>query len=310
MPLSKILDALENGTFRKIICGAANTGEEQVERLALVYALAGAHALDIGPQEKVYNAARRGLKKAGSLNPGLTPPLIMTSINVGEDKHFRKAGFDLSKCVQCLDCVKVCDIKNDPEKCYGCARCVEACQHNVITMVKMPESHKIKNYSSVEIHTGNSSAEQLRVFLDLNRAALDKTGLVSVSISSGRFNKEEMIKYAENIVNMFDKKIIIQIDGLPMRGGSKKSSTLQTLAAAAILLDAGVNAYIQLSGGTNHLTREFADMAGLKIAGVGYGSFARKIILPYIEEYKEEIFMEELGKIVRVAENLLKGGTG
>ena len=92
-----------------------------------------------------------------------------------------------------------------------------------------------------------------------------------------------------------------------MRGGTKKSSTLSTLAAASTLLDAEVNAYIQLSGGTNHLTQEIVNMTGLKISGIGFGSFAKKIILNYIEK-QEDIFGVDLNKIVKVAESLVKKG--
>ncbi|OGI00917.1 MAG: hypothetical protein A2Y25_02790 [Candidatus Melainabacteria bacterium GWF2_37_15] len=303
----KIFNALENGIFRKIICGAANSSEQQVERIALVYALAGTHVIDIGPQENIYNVAKRGIYRALDINPELIPPIIMTSVNVGDDKHFRKASFNLSQCVQCLECVKTCDINKDPEKCYGCARCVEACQHNAVTMVKMPGNLKIKNYDAIEIHTGNSTLEEVQAFVEINRMALDKAILLSVSIDSGRFNTIELIDYANSIVNMFGKKIIIQIDGLSMRGGTKKSSTLSTLAAASTLLDAEVNAYIQLSGGTNHLTQEIVNMTGLKISGIGFGSFAKKIILNYIEK-QEDIFGVDLNKIVKVAESLVKKG--
>jgi len=306
MTNSKIINALENGTFRKIICGAANTSEQQIERISLVYTLAGADVIDVGPQENVYNAAKKGVQRAQQVNPDITPPVIMTSVDAGDDKHFKKASFDLSRCVNCLECAKVCDINKDPEKCYGCARCVEACQHNAITMVKIPEVQKIRNYNALEIHTGNSSTEQVKTFVDINRTALDKTRLISASISSDRFNSKELVEYTNKIVGMFNKKIIIQIDGLSMRGGTKKTSTLKTLAAAATLLDAEVNAYIQLSGGTNYLTQEIVNTTGLKISGIGFGTFAKKIILSYIDGYEEAVFMAELKKIAAVAENLIK----
>lgn len=296
----------QGSRFVKIICGAANTSEQQVERLVLVYALAGADIIDIAPQENIYNAAQRGISRALEIKPELTPPVIMVSVNVGDDKHFRKASIDIMKCVQCLECVKVCDIKIDPAKCYGCARCVEACQHNAIKMIKMPEIHRIKNYNALELHTGNSSVEEVKAFLDLNRTNIDKAELVSVSIDSMRFNPGELVLYANSIVDMFYKKIIIQVDGLSMRGGTGKTSTLNTLASASTLIDAGVKAYIQLSGGTNHLTQEIVNLTDLKIAGIGYGTFAKKIILNYIENNEDHIFETNLTKIVQVAENLIK----
>ena len=90
-----------------------------------------------------------------------------------------------------------------------------------------------------------------------------------------------------------------------MRGGSKDISTLQTLAAAATLLDANINAYIQLSGGTNLLTRKIATMTGLKISGIGYGTLAKKNILSYIESSTEKEFQANLYKATQIAGNLL-----
>lgn len=306
MPHKKIITALETGNYRKIICGAANTSEQQVERLAFVYALAGADVLDIAPMDKIHKAAQKGISKAQEYKPDVFPPVIMTSINVGDDQHFRKASFNLAKCIECLECAKVCDIKNDPEKCYGCAQCVEACQHNAITLVKIPHEHKIKHYSAMELHTGVSSIEEVKAFVELNRSAIEHADLLSVSINSTRFNNADLIRYANSIISLFNKKIIIQIDGLSMKGGGKKTSTLQTLAAASRLIDAEVKAYIQLSGGTNYLTQQIVDLTGLHISGIGYGTFAKKIILSYIEDSDEDRFMRNIHKIVDVASNLIK----
>lgn len=306
MSLNKVLRSLESGAFRKIICGAANTSEQQVERIALVYSLAGVDVLDTAPRENIHDAVRRGMDKALQINHKTTLPLIMTSVNIGDDKHFRKASFDLSRCVQCLECVKICDINNDPEKCYGCARCVEACQHNAVSMIKFPDEKITKPSDAIEIHTGNASVEELAAYLELNRGIIRETGLISVNISSERFNRPELVQYTSSVLKLFDKKIIIQIDGLSMRGGSGKTSTLQTVAAASTLLDAGVDAYIQLAGGTNYLTSEIVRLTGLKVSGIGYGTFAKKIILSYIEQYNEEDFIANIDKITDVAVNLIK----
>lgn len=300
--MQRAYKALENGTFRKIICGASNTSEVQVERLALVYSMAGVHVIDVAPQENIYNAAKRGIERSP-----LEPPVIMTSVNVGGDKHFRKASYNLEQCDQCLECAKVCQVGQDQEKCIGCALCVEACQHNAITMVNVAGNAKIQPREAIELHTGDSGIEQVKSFVELNESALSQAQMISVSIDSSRFNHKELIEYAEGVVSMFDKKIIIQADGLSMRGGTtNKASTIQTIAAAATLIDAGVNAYIQLAGGTNHLSQEIVNLTELGISGIGYGTFAKKIILRYIEEYKEEDFLANLDKIVDIARNLIK----
>lgn len=305
LSLDKTLASLNNGSYKKIICGAANTSERQVERMALVYALAEANVIDIAPLENIYNATKRGINRALVINPELVPPLIMTSVNVGDDKHFRKASFNYAQCVNCLECAKVCDVNKDPEKCYGCARCVEACQHNAISMIKMPIGLKIKDYETIEIHTGSSTIEEVQAYVEINKSSINKASLISVSIDSSRFNAVDLINYTNSIVSLFGRKIIIQADGLSMRGGSSKTATLPTISAASMLIDAGVNAYIQLSGGTNHLTQEIVKITGLKISGIAWGTFARKIILEQIETPDENSFMNVLDKIVIIAKNLL-----
>ncbi len=327
--LKKVIKALETGSFRKIICGASNTSEKQVERLAMIYSLCGADVIDISPKKGIYNAAVQGIIKAketAGKNPdtytGFNVPAIMKSINVGDDKHFRKANFNnMDRCIQCLECVKECrsgaltevDGKKAfaEEKCYGCASCVEACQHNVVTTIANPfrqEDGKsdIGKFDAIEIHTGNSSIEEVKTFLEFNKIMIRRAALISVSVDSTRFNSKELAEYVNSAIKLFDEKIIIQIDGISMRGGTKNSSTLQTVAAAAILQEAGVDAYIQLSGGTNHLTGEFVKLSGLNISGVAYGTFAKKIVLSYIEDYEEKEFMANLHKITAVAENLIK----
>ncbi len=326
--LKKITKALETGSFRKVICGASNTSEKQVERLTLVYSLCGADVIDIAPQKGIYTAAKRGIIKAYELaekQPGIYPgfnvPAIMKSINAGKDKHFRKADFNLQRCVQCLECVKQCqsgaltevDGKTSfsSEKCYGCASCVEACQHNVITTTANPfipekDKNDIGKFDAIEIHTGNSSVEEVKTFLEFNKTIIGRAAFISVSIDSTRFNNKELPEYVNPVIKLFSKKIILQVDGISMRGGSKNSSTLQTIAAAAALQEEKVDAYIQLAGGTNHLTSEFVRLAGLNISGIAYGTFAKKIILSYIEEYEEKEFMANLYKITAVAGSLIK----
>jgi len=319
--LEKIIDSLDNGSFCKIICGASNTSKTQVERLALIYSLCGADVIDISSRKEIYDAARRGIHRASEIfgeNPYVYPnfniPAIMQSLNVRDDKHFRKANFNLSGCTSCLECVKTCQsgalsvngakLDFDAEKCYGCAVCVETCRQNAVTMIEThysAETDKV-DFDAVELHTGNSSLEEVKSFLQLNK--IKEAGLVSISVDSMRFNSAELVEYVNSIVKLFDRKIIIQIDGISMRGGSKNSSTMQTIAAAAILLEVKVDAYIQLAGGTNLQTQKIVDMTGLKISGIGYGTFSKKAILSYIEGSEEKEFLANIHKIADIAADL------
>jgi Fe-S-cluster-containing hydrogenase component 2 len=359
--MQRVIKSLENGTYRKIICGAANTSERQIERMSLIYSLCGADVIDIAPQKGMYDAAKRGIVRATEIaakSPDIYPKFnaaaVMKSINVGDDRHFRKASFNLANCMQCLECVKVCqagaltvvDGKQayNSKKCYGCAMCVESCQHNAVSMVRVfnnsfdrysqsKDSHfastrralpaqvgSISNpltsteneasdfpgqFEAIEVHTGNHSIEEVKAFIELHKNIIGRAGIISVSVETTRFNSAQLVEYVNALVKMFESKIIIQADGIAMRGGGKPSSTLPSLAAASVLVDAKVDAYIQLSGGTNHLTQKFVDMAELKIGGIGYGTFAKKTILSYIEEYSEEEFIVNLPKIADIAGKLI-----
>jgi Fe-S-cluster-containing hydrogenase component 2 len=324
--IQKAIKSLESGRFRKIICGAANSSEKQVERISLVYSLSGIDVIDIGPDKKIFEAANSGILKAqkiseknSQLYPGFFAPVIMVSVKSGDDKHFRKAVINVTKCVQCLECVKHCQsnsltkrdeiLKLDNEKCFGCARCVEVCQNNAINMVKIhdnPEKDILKpgKISALEIHTGNSSIDELKAYVELNNILISTAKLVSVSVDTSRFNNKELLEYCSKVVKMFQKKIILQVDGLSMKGGGDKSSTVHTIAAAATISEAKINAYIVLSGGTNHITRELVEKLGVPISGISYGTFARKIILSYIDEYQENEFMANLHKIVNITRSL------
>ena len=412
--VARAIFALEEGIFTKIICGAANTNAGHVERLALLYALSGVHVIDVAPSQKIIQAAKAGIKKASELyneNPGAfshyKEPVIMVSINAGDDLHFRKAEINYEKCTNCLECIDSCPAgalsanchcekeqssdeaihqpfanswiaassplgipRNDGNKlilnknnCFGCGKCSEACLQNAIEFTNFNNSlchceelatkqstnqngllrfarndeHSLK---AVEIHTGNNSIEEVKNFLELNVSLLKNMELLSFCVESKRFNPAELQNYVSSLINLVDKsnechceacfasrgnlniseimrsprpcrarddklkKVIIQIDGIPMGATDKHCSSLQAVSAAAILLENKLDAYIQLSGGANHFTKKLVNQLGLKISGIAYGTFARKIILSYLDEL-EENFNAQLLRIVNITTSLV-----
>jgi Fe-S-cluster-containing hydrogenase component 2 len=114
-----------------------------IEDLAAIYALAGAHCLDLAADAAVVAAARRGV--AWAVAQGARPPWLMVSLSDGEDPHFRKAWFDPRRCP--ADCPRPCErvcpalaigvpATGAPgvlaERCYGCGRCLPACPLGLI----------------------------------------------------------------------------------------------------------------------------------------------------------------------------------
>ena len=105
-----VISALEEKRFFKLVCGASLTDVQMVENLSFVFTLAGAHVIDLAPKADVIFAARRGVQNALSRGmPRHAPtPLLMASIQLDKDPHFRKAAVDYSLCDLCNACVKIC----------------------------------------------------------------------------------------------------------------------------------------------------------------------------------------------------------
>ena len=322
--VARTIFALEEGVFTKIICGASNTNEKQVERLAFIYALSGVNVIDVAPDQKIIQAAKTGITKACELHnqsrkifPDFKEPVLMVSLNSGDDLHFRKAEINYEKCTNCFECINSCPsralysennlLKLNKNNCVGCGRCSETCLQDAIMFTKINNSSDInfEEIKAVEIHTGNNSIKEVKSFLNSNLSSLKNIELLSFCVESKRFNPTELQDYAYSLTNLINQKVIIQIDGIPMGATDKPFSSLQALSAAAILLESKLNAYIQLSGGTNHLTKKLVKQLGLKISGIGYGTFARKIILSYIEELDDDKFNEQLQRIVNITTSLV-----
>lgn len=333
--IRRAISALRDGSFTKIICGASNTNKKHIERLAIVYSLSGANALDICPTPDIFEAAKSGVKRALEIynqNPQKFPnfkePVIMISIDSGDDLHFRKAEINPAKCTNCLKCINSCPsgalfskddlLKFNKENCYGCGRCEGACLQNAINFIKLniTDSHASaspslrmtmwnENIKAIEVHTGNNSVEEVKKFLELNVSLLKNTELMSFCVESKRFSHNELINYVNSLIDLISQKVIIQIDGIPMGATDKPDSSLQTVSAAKVLLENNVNAYIQLSGGTNQHTRNLVNQLELKISGIGYGTFARKLILSYLEELDDSEFAMQLQRIVNITTSLV-----
>ena len=180
-----------------------------MRNLTLAYALAGADCIDVAADPAVIAAAKAALKVASEIaadgqrpNPkdifnqrkttdfGSTP-MLMVSLNDGEDPHFRKAEFDPAVCPpNCpRPCEKICPAEaivfpnpqelNSPTvasntqssdssifagtidaKCYGCGRCVPVCPLGLIqtrSYVSTPQAVADLvlpcGVDAVEIHT-------------------------------------------------------------------------------------------------------------------------------------------------------------
>ena len=132
-------EALSQGTWVKLICGASNQDLPAISDLCAVYATAGVHCIDVAADAAVVYAARQALDWAEKFQG--VRPWLMISLSDGKDEHFRKAWFDSDLCPKnCLrPCQNICPahaIGNkggvNANKCYGCGRCIDRCPLGII----------------------------------------------------------------------------------------------------------------------------------------------------------------------------------
>jgi len=327
------LQALEEGHWFKLICGASLQHLPAVRNLTLAYTLAGADCIDVAADPAVIAAAQSALQVAQDLvelaqakgfHPQKTPPLLMVSLNDGEDPHFRKAEFDATQCPS--ECTRPCEticpaqaivFNNNQleefsgvisQKCYGCGRCLPACPYEIIytsSYVSTPGAIAPLILSSgvdaIEIHT---QIGRLTGFKRLWSAILPwvhNLKLVAISCPDG----DGIIEYIRSLYTAIAPlpcALIWQTDGRPMSGDIGKGTTLATVKFGQKVLTAGLPGYVQLAGGTNSYTVAKLKAMGLfndlrlpaldmgskkspsKIAGVAYGSYARVLLSSVLEQ--------------------------
>jgi Fe-S-cluster-containing hydrogenase component 2 len=109
------LRSLREGNWFKLICGASFQHLPAVRHLTLAYTLAGADCIDVAADPAVISAALDALEVASQLGEEAQArgfrfshrPLLMVSLNDGEDPHFRKAEFNPELCP--VDCPRPCE---------------------------------------------------------------------------------------------------------------------------------------------------------------------------------------------------------
>jgi ferredoxin len=327
------IEALEHRRAYKLICGASLTDPEIIESLSTIFSLAGANFLDITPEYRAIQAAKKGIEKAKQIaeeNPYkyyyFNEPVLMLSLNVGDDPHFNTALIDTSRCNSCQQCIPECsfsaiqkmrptgEIGINDNICYGCGKCTSICPSSAISLIKnLVDLETVltklidPSITAIEIHVGTAKKETLaeyyhQLFYGLQKE-VQKNILFSFSMESSLYTTKEFVEYANFITTLSPQRAIIQIDGTPMSGNTDPASSLQSIAAAQILLKNNINAYIQLAGGINHQTRTFVNAFGIDCHGIAMGTFARKLVWQYLRNINDR---QVLDKALRIATSLVK----
>ncbi|WP_416676695.1 circadian clock protein LdpA [Egbenema bharatensis] len=321
MDLYHPLRSLREGSWFKLICGASFQHLPAIRNLVLAYTLAGADCVDVAADPAVINAARSALAVAShwqgaaeqkGFNRAGAMPWLMVSLNDGEDPHFRKATFDPEQCPP--DCARPCEaicpaqaIVFNPSyagvveaSCYGCGRCVPICPIQTITTrsyVSTPASIAplvLSGVDAVEIHTQVGRLEDFKRLWAAIRPFVFDLKLIAISCPDG----EGLIDYLwalYDIIRPLPCSLIWQTDGRPMSGDIGAGATRAAVKLGQKVLQAGPPGYVQLAGGTNSHTAEKLKALGLLhqqdasssdrlIAGIAYGSYARALLAPVLEQ--------------------------
>nr|WP_228035041.1 LdpA C-terminal domain-containing domain [Oculatella sp. LEGE 06141] len=285
------LQALREGHWFKLICGASFQHLPAVRSLTLAYALAGADCIDVAANPAVIATAQDALHVArrlmnaatarGFSTPGV--PLLMVSLNDGDDPHFRKAEFDSTICPG--DCPRPCEticpaqaiVFERPgdgfsgvldDRCYGCGRCLPICpiqQISTRSYVSTPAAIAplvLEGVDAVEIHTQVGRLNDFKRLWQAIVPWVDRLKLIAISCPDG----EDLIDYLwalYDLISPLPCPLIWQTDGRPMSGDIGHGATRATVKLGQKVLAAGLPGYVQLAGGTNRHTVDKLRSMGL-----------------------------------------------
>jgi len=285
------LQSLQQGRWFKLICGASYQHLPAVRSLTLAYTLAGADCIDVAADPAVIAAAQAGLLAAKDLVRDAQErgfgfqgnlPLLMVSLNDGEDPHFRKAEFNSSNCPpDCpRPCEKICpaqaivfnNIKDSfsgivAQKCYGCGRCIPACPYDIIdtvSYISTPEAIASlargnaplimpTGIDAIEIHTQVGRLAEFQRLWSALASGVDKLKVIAISCN----DHEGLIDYLQAIYKIIAPRpqvVIWQTDGRSMSGDIGDGTTIAAIKLGQKVLAANLPGYVQLAGGTNSYT--------------------------------------------------------
>lgn len=275
----------------KIVCGAGNEDAESVKRLVYIYAKAGCKLFDLSARKEILAAAKEAAELAE-----INDIHFCVSIGIKGDSHIRKAKIDTFSCNKCGLCYKNCpndaidsSLLINEKKCIGCGICANKCPNQAIKMydkdINVAEILPYMVLNGVEIlelhimgHDKHDLDYKWKVINECNPK------FASICIDRENFGNKEVLNRIKNMIAIRKPySSIIQADGIPMSGSDDTyKTTLQAVAMAEIIQNAKLPVHIMLSGGTNSKTAELAKLCGIDYWGIAIGSWARKIVKPYI----------------------------
>jgi Fe-S-cluster-containing hydrogenase component 2 len=223
------------------------------------------------------------------------------------------------------------------EKCYGCGRCIPVCPYNIIyTTSYMSTPGAIAplvmstGVDAVEIHTKVGRLAEFEQLWQAISPWVNQLKVISISCPDGE-GMTDYLKALYDLMTPLKSTLIWQTDGRPMSGDIGDGTTIAAVKLAQKVLAAKLPGYVQLAGGTNSYTvaklkamgllnsAEFRVMSAEKdyvtqhsalstqhshIAGVAYGSYARVLLSPILEQLEnKEVSNTTVKATVRLEED-------
>jgi ferredoxin len=311
--LRALWQALWERRFFKLIGGGSFTERDKIQELTSVYARAGADCLDIAPDPGVVDTvasvlaelcpsdpedSAKGGAIASLVEPPWLPPVVMVSVPLDPDPHFRKIELNDPACIRCGLCLPVCPTEAltlpdalavSQTLCYGCGRCVPVCPTEALYLLPFQVEVQIETVlrhpvvQAVEIHSRYVDPYMLEAFF-IRWGALLQDKLISLCFRMEGIPETQILAFWEMAERCSPLPVMLQIDGAPMSGNDAPEASRPALDAAVALKTLFERRKlamppITISGGINeHTATLLREPAYAFIAGVGMGTVARKKI--------------------------------
>jgi ferredoxin len=322
---NKLKEILENREYFKIVCGAGNEDAEEVRKLSYVYTLAGALGIDLSANVDVVKHSVLGVNKAFELASKFgkelkTKPFINVSIGMRGDPHIRKAQINSDVCTSCGQCIDNCiqkAISNDyqviTKRCIGCGECSRVCPVNAVSF--FDKRSELKSILPECLKHGTETFELHAIIPDDESVMKDwrmisdilKDNYISMCLDRSQLSDQHLIRRIKESESIANGRMIVQADGVPMSGGSDNfNTTLQAIAISDVVRKSNLPVMILASGGTNAKTGELASLCGVDVNGVSIGTYARKLVYPFINDNNFDNDLSLQKKAVAIAEKLVE----
>lgn len=322
-----LMDLFKKRAVFKLVCGAGNEDPEEVRRLSFIYTLAGAVIHDVSANPDIVRACKEGIDDAYIMAEEFKiqipiRPYINVSIGIKGDPHIRKAYIVAEKCSSCGKCAEICRqdaiIKKDEwsveeYRCIGCGDCKNICPADAIDFLyKRADFEKIlpecvkAGCEMMELHAVSEDEDTVMDDWRLLNTII-KDNYISVCLDRSLLSNKRLIERIKAMHAITDYRMIVQADGVPMSGeGDDFNTTLQAVACADIIIKSGIPVFVLISGGTNSKSGILARQCGVLANGVSVGSYARKIVRPFI---RNENFIKDrnlIKKAFEIAQDLVR----